>query len=246
MNAHVQAVTLEEQNGDVVRLQHGGVVSHVNPHAIEQMVTVGFHHHLVISIRTLAEQAAEGGLGARMEMHFRLLQQQQWSLFPAQGTGDLDNDRQHLTDAVADIDQVPPRAFQLPAALPDLYLKRFTFLASKLPDGDFVEQPRGSSESLKHDLDPFPLRPVAEIDIGKVHGDIVPLGIDGGTRRIVSPTRLGTNRSTGERPRLRVAGRLHVPGYGELVELFLIRIRERWRAIRGCCRSILRQGERYE
>ena len=84
-----------------------------------------FNYELPPLSSDLAEQASEGRLGARVKMHFRLLQQKYGRSVAAQQFGD---DWQCLADAVTDIDQIALRSLGFTSEFSDLNLKRFTFI----------------------------------------------------------------------------------------------------------------------
>ena len=74
MNADIQIIALEEQNGNVLGFQVRSAVTHVHPHSAEQVVAMRFDYQPAIRAGDPAEQAAQSRLGAGVEMHFRLLQ----------------------------------------------------------------------------------------------------------------------------------------------------------------------------
>ena len=74
MNADIQIIALEEQNGNVLGFQVRSAVTHVHPHSAEQVIAMCFDYQPAIRAGDPAEQAAQSRLGAGVEMHFRLLQ----------------------------------------------------------------------------------------------------------------------------------------------------------------------------
>ena len=70
---NVEIRPLEEQYGDIIRLQFRRLVADVHPYAIYGVLAVSLDDELTARRRNRAEQASESCLSARMEMDLRLL-----------------------------------------------------------------------------------------------------------------------------------------------------------------------------
>jgi len=85
----------------------------------------------------LAEEAAQGSLGAWVKMNFRLLQQMSCLTAAAQQFG---YQGQSLADAVANINEVSPWPLDPRPELPNLQLKRFCASLPERPYDNLVKQ----------------------------------------------------------------------------------------------------------
>lgn len=85
----------------------------------------------------LAQQATEFGLCSWMEMYFRLLQQKHSrAVMPAE----LRKERKRLTDAITDIDEVPPRLLSSTSIGPHLNLKGPTTGTAESINPKFIKE----------------------------------------------------------------------------------------------------------
>ena len=76
MNPNIQVTAFKEENGHVLRFQAGDAIPHIHAHPAHQIIAVGLTINWRLGPAHLAEEAFQGRLGAGMEMHLRLLQEE--------------------------------------------------------------------------------------------------------------------------------------------------------------------------
>ena len=153
MNANIDLLAFEKQDGDIFRIQFRYAVANIHADSVEKMIAVRFDDQLTLGTGDPAKEASERRLGARMEMNFRLLQQENRRGAISQK---FRYHGQNLTDSVTHVDQVSSRSLESVSRFSDLYLKRLAFHSAKSPHRNLVEQAGGFSEILKRTLEVGP------------------------------------------------------------------------------------------
>ena len=133
----IKASALEVEDRDILGLEAGLAVADIHADAVEEVVAVGFDDQLFAIGRQAAEEGGEGSLGARVEVDLGLLPEGELRCI---GTEQFRDYREDLTDTVADIDQIAPRAFASLATFSDLKLERRIRTLAESVDSDLIEK----------------------------------------------------------------------------------------------------------
>ena len=133
----VKASALEVEDRDILGLEAGLAVADIHADAVEEVVAVGFNDQLFTIGRQAAEEGGEGSLGTWVEMNLGLLPEGELRCI---GTEQFRDYREDLTDTVADIDQIAPRAFASLATFSDLKLERRIRTLAESVDSDLIEK----------------------------------------------------------------------------------------------------------
>ena len=169
MNGNFLILTLKIKDRHIVRFQISSFVPDIEPYSIQDVVTVRFNNELTTGRSRFTEQAAEGGLGARMKMHFRLLKQEHWwSIWAKQ----LRNYGQDLAHTVSYVDKIPLLTLPSFAQLGDFQLEWSSFHVAKLFYANLMKQSGTTTKFFQLGLQARPLLVVLKVGVGKISWNV--------------------------------------------------------------------------
>ncbi len=119
---YIKVFPFKEKDRHIFGLQGSPSVADIHAYAIEQMIAVRLDNQLALPACDLAEQTTQGSLRTGVEMHFRLLQKEQWRRVRSQ---QFRYHRKYLAYAVSDVNNIAARALNVRSQLPDLNLEWF-------------------------------------------------------------------------------------------------------------------------
>ncbi len=202
MQSDIETAALEVNNRHVIWREPARSVCHCHANSVDDEVTVRLDDYLSptpasFNAHELAHQAAQRCLGYRMQMYLWLLQQE--GLGPARPQEFRDN-RQHLTDAVAHVDEIPEPTRGAVAELAYLDLERVRLMLAVTPNLQLVEQFGRSAKCLQLSFQRVPFSWRSCLQLRQISGDRISDRVGRDAHGVVCAPWLRANRRTRKGP----------------------------------------------